>query len=98
MGCNKELESRRDGIFQPSTIWITERKNDCMPEVQVPEATQAAPSYRLDVELHELLMKPPEQPRLLPPPPSGKEQTLPTPVFPQHPELMNAPDEDYFPK
>jgi MoaA/NifB/PqqE/SkfB family radical SAM enzyme len=43
-------------------------------------------------------MKPPEQPRLLPPPPSGKEQKLPTPVFPQHPELMSARDEDYFPK
>ncbi len=43
-------------------------------------------------------MKPPEQPRLLPPPPGGKEQKLPTPVFPQHPELMAARDEDYFPK
>ena len=61
-----------------------------MPEVQVPEGTQAAPTYRLDVQLHELLMKPPEQPRLLPPPPNGKEQKLPTPVFPQHPELMSA--------
>ena len=43
-------------------------------------------------------MKPPEAPLLLPPPPSGKQQTLPTPVFPQHPELMAAPDEDYFPE
>jgi len=68
-----------------------------MPEVQTPEGTHAAPTYRLDVELHELLMKPPEQPRLLPPPPDGKLQTLPEPVFPQHPELMSAPDEDYFP-
>ena len=50
------------------------------------------------MQLHELLMKPPEQPRLLPPPPDGKEQTLPTPVFPQHPELMTARDEDYFPE
>ena len=23
---------------------------------------------------------------------------MPTPVFPQYPELMSAPDEDYFPK
>ncbi len=69
-----------------------------MPEVQVPEGTQAAPTYRLDVQLHELLMKPPEQPRLLPPPASGKEQKLPIPVFPQHPELMSARDEDFFPK
>ncbi len=69
-----------------------------MAEVQTPEGTHAAPTYRLDVELHELLMKPPEQPRLLPPPPDGKLQTLPEPVFPQHPELMTAPDEDYFPE
>src|SRR5208283_691495 len=69
-----------------------------MPEVQVPEGTQAAPTYRLDVQLHELLMKPPEQPRLLPPPPDGKEQKLPTPVFPQYPELMTARDEDFFPQ
>src|SRR5664279_1275437 len=68
-----------------------------MPDVQVPEGTQVAPTYRLDVQLHELLMKPPEQPRLLPAPPDGKEQKLPTPVFPQHPELMAAADEDYFP-
>ena len=69
-----------------------------MPEMQTPEGTNAAPTYRLDVELHELLMKPPEQPRLLPPPKGGVEQTLPTPVFPQHPELMAARDEDYFPQ
>lgn len=69
-----------------------------MPEVQVLEGTQAPPTYRLDVQLHELLMKPPEQPRLLPAPPVGKQQKLPTPVFPQHPELMSARDEDFFPK
>ena len=67
-------------------------------DVQLPEGTTAAPAHRLDVQLHDLLMKPPETPRLLPPPPTGKEQTLPTPVFPQHPELMTARDEDYFPK
>jgi MoaA/NifB/PqqE/SkfB family radical SAM enzyme len=68
-----------------------------MPEVEAQEHSNAAPTYRLDVQLHELLMKPPEQPRLLPPPPSGKLQTLPEPVFPQHPELMTARDEDFFP-
>jgi sulfatase maturation enzyme AslB (radical SAM superfamily) len=67
-------------------------------ELQTPEGTTAAPTYRLDVQLHELLMKQPEAPRLLPPPPDGKLQELPTPVFPQHPELMEARDEDYFPK
>src|SRR5580698_3078055 len=69
-----------------------------MPEVQTPEGTHAAPTYRLDVQLHELMMKPPEQPRLLPPPPDGKQQVLPEPVFPQRPELMAAADEDFFPK
>jgi MoaA/NifB/PqqE/SkfB family radical SAM enzyme len=68
-----------------------------MPDLQTPGTTTSAPTYRLDVHLHELLMKPPEQPRLLPPPPSGQLQTLPKPVFPQHPELMAARDEDYFP-
>ena len=68
-----------------------------MPELQTPGATTSAPTYRLDVQLHELLMKPPEQPRLLPPPPGGKLQTLPEPVFPQYPALMTAPDEVYFP-
>jgi len=68
-----------------------------MPEVEMPRVTEAAPTYRLDVQLHELLMKPPEQPRLLPPPPNGTLQTLPEPVFPQHPELLTARDEDYFP-
>ena len=27
-----------------------------------------------------------------------KLQTLPEPVFPQHPELTELPDEDFFPK
>ena len=69
-----------------------------MPELQTPEpASSSAPTYRLDVQLHDLLMKPPEQPRLLPPPPGGKLRTLPEPVFPQFPELMDAPDEAYLP-
>jgi len=34
----------------------------------------------------------------LPPPRPGVELSLPTPVFPQHPELLDAPDEAYFPK
>ena len=68
-----------------------------MPEVEEPRVSEAAPTYRLDVHLHELLMKPPEQPRLLPPPPGGELQTLPEPVFPQYPELMTARDEDFLP-
>ena len=42
-------------------------------------------------------MKPPEQRPLLPAPKNGSEQKLPEPVFPQHPELMSAPDEAFFP-
>ncbi len=34
----------------------------------------------------------------LPPPPNGIPQVLPEVVFPQHPELLNADDERYFPK
>ncbi len=68
-----------------------------MPELQTPGTSTPAPAYRLDVQLHELLMKAPEQPRLLPPPPTGKEQPLPEAVFPQHPELIDAPDEAFFP-
>ena len=54
------------------------------------------PAHRLDVPLHDLLMKPAE--RSLVPPSRGAPQTLPEPVFPQKPELMNAPDEDFFPR
>ena len=67
-----------------------------MAEVEERVFSEAAPTYRLDVQLHELLMKPPEQPRLLPPPKDGQLQTLPEPVFPQYPELMDLPDEHFF--
>jgi sulfatase maturation enzyme AslB (radical SAM superfamily) len=73
-----------------------------MAEVQnAPEVmgskSSSTPTYRLDVQLHELLMKPPDSRSLLPAPKDGSEQTLPTPVFPQHPELLSAPDEAFFP-
>ena len=73
-----------------------------MPEVETPtaqpqQALSSAPTFRLDVQLHDLLMKPPDARTLLPAPKDGKEQTLPEPVFPQYPELMAAPDEDFFP-
>ncbi len=44
--------------------------------------------FRLDVQLHELLKKPGLN-RLLPPPPADL-QSLPDPVFPQHPELLTS--------
>src|ERR1700758_2912028 len=73
-----------------------------MPEVETPnapttESSTSAPTFRLDVQLHDLLMKPPDSRSLLPAPKDGKEQKLPEPVFPQYPELMSARDEDFFP-
>ena len=44
--------------------------------------------YRLDVQLHDLLKNPETSWPLVPPPPSAQPQTLPRPVFPQHPELL----------
>ena len=56
----------------------------------------AVESYKLDVPLHELLMNGTRS--QVPPAKSGQPLTLPTPVFPQHPKLMEADDELYFPK
>jgi MoaA/NifB/PqqE/SkfB family radical SAM enzyme len=54
------------------------------------------PSHRLDVPLHDLLMKPAARSAI--PILAGPPQTLPEPVFPQKPELMAAPDEEFFPR
>jgi len=63
-----------------------------MPEIQQPTTTEAPPPFRLDVELHELLMRPGPVPRApVPPPPGAQPQTLPPPVFPQYPEKLNDP-------
>jgi len=45
--------------------------------------------FRVDVQLHDLLTKP-SSPALPPPPvrPKAVPEVLPTPVFPQHPELL----------
>src|SRR4051812_27106407 len=66
-----------------------------MPELQ--EQQGHSSSFRLDVQLHELLMQPAVKPSV-PVPPKGEPQKLPEPVFPQHPELMEAEDSDYLPK
>ncbi len=57
------------------------------PSIQGPSSDP--PSFRLDVNLHDLLTRP-SQPAILPPPPkpTGEAQVLPEPVFPQHPELL----------
>jgi len=59
-----------------------------MADVQPLEGLSGAtPGFRLDVQLHDLLKKPPST-MLLPPPPTGERQVLPEAVFPRHPELL----------
>ena len=49
-------------------------------------------NFRLDVPLHDLLTKPRAPlPGLQP---IGEPQVFPDPMFPQHPELLGAIDED----
>src|ERR1700722_16388882 len=59
--------------------------------MQVEQDGVQAPSFRLDVPLHDLLTKSKSiPPGLLP---SAKPQTFPDPMFPQHPELLGPVDE-----
>jgi MoaA/NifB/PqqE/SkfB family radical SAM enzyme len=57
----------------------------------------SAPAFRLDVQLHELLMKPAGAPGPLLPK-NGVPQKLPDPVFPLRPELQIGDDSQYMPK
>ncbi len=64
-----------------------------------PSVPSTPPTYRLDVQLHDLLKKPVIP--LAPPLPSNPPQTLPQPVFPQHPELLGEDhplDQEYDPR
>ena len=58
---------------------------------QQPEEFSPQP-FRLDVQLHDLLTNSPAPKPLLVPPKAGGAMTLPDPVFPQHPELLNSED------
>jgi MoaA/NifB/PqqE/SkfB family radical SAM enzyme len=59
------------------------------------ESSSQTPPFRLDIPLHQLLYQQPE-PKLPKGPDSpARAQTLPEPVFPQHPELIRDPDEDH---
>ena len=51
-------------------------------------ATTATPKFRIDVAIHNLLLHSNPNP---PAPPAPKGATLPEPVFPQHPELLEEP-------
>jgi MoaA/NifB/PqqE/SkfB family radical SAM enzyme len=59
-----------------------------MSETHVPQNpfADAPPQFRLDVELHQLLTN---SQAGSPPPAESKGMSLPEPVFPQHPELLN---------
>ncbi|MFB3903915.1 MAG: radical SAM protein [Acidobacteriota bacterium] len=56
---------------------------------------QPAPARRVDGTLHQLLVSPGVKPG--PPAPLAEPQKLPDPVFPQHPELLEADDEQFAP-
>ncbi len=60
---------------------------------QQPETASSPPPFRLDVQVHDLLMKPKPQ-SLVPPPPGAEPQVLPVPAFPEHPELFREDDSD----
>src|SRR5262252_8576913 len=81
---------------QPLDRELNRKEETQMPEPQQPEeATEAPPPFRLDVQLHELLMQPGAKPSA--PPPEAKEpQELPEPVFPCRPQLQKGADEDYM--
>ena len=55
---------------------------------QSDHARPESPSFRLDVQLHDLLKQPGASRPLTPPPPYAQPQKLPEPVFPQHPALL----------
>src|SRR3974390_3080712 len=62
----------------------------------LPRTNFAVSSHRLDAGLTDELMQ--GQRSILPPPPQGALEGLPTPAYPQRPELLWAPDEDYLPE
>jgi MoaA/NifB/PqqE/SkfB family radical SAM enzyme len=54
------------------------------------------PPFRLDVQLHELLMRPRDQ--VAPSAPCTQPQKFPDPVYPSRPELLEGADDDYLPR
>jgi len=63
-----------------------------MAIAQQPFGTQEPQPFRLDVQLHDLLTSAPPVKRALPPLPRRGSRSLPEPVFPQYPQLLNADD------
>src|SRR5262249_10929567 len=58
-----------------------------------PAPSPAPAKFRIDVAIHDLLMQNPKPPQ----PPTPQGLTLPEPVFPQRPELLNDPGTDIAP-
>jgi len=67
-----------------------------MPETETIHAPEASPVHKLDVHLHELLMKPAAG-YAAPSVPMRTPDSLPAPPFPSRPELQRGTDEDYLP-
>jgi MoaA/NifB/PqqE/SkfB family radical SAM enzyme len=63
-----------------------------MPVLHDPAESASAQSFRLDVQLHDLLTHSPLPSPLLPRHSDVTGVTLPEPVFPQHPDLLNSDD------
>jgi MoaA/NifB/PqqE/SkfB family radical SAM enzyme len=60
-----------------------------------PTPSPAPPKFRIDIAIHDLLMNSNRRP---PEPAEAKGLTLPEPVFPQYPELLNDPGIDTPPE
>jgi MoaA/NifB/PqqE/SkfB family radical SAM enzyme len=69
-----------------------------MPAPQKSHAHDAPPSFRLDVNLHDLLTHSPAPKPFLVPKPGAEPKTLPEPVFPLHPELLGEVQESQYQK
>ena len=63
-----------------------------MSDLQPQVSTHAAQPFRLDVDLRDLLQGETRKKLALPSLPLTSAKTLPEPVFPQHPELLNSDD------
>src|SRR5215831_18943815 len=77
---------------------LDRRSEECMADTHNSLEEAAAPPFRLDVQLHELLMNPAAEKPTAPPPSTGELQLLPAPVYPSRPKLQKGLDSDYMPQ
>jgi sulfatase maturation enzyme AslB (radical SAM superfamily) len=61
------------------------------------EKTARRQAFRVDVQLHDLLVNKNSRSLKSLLPASGEPQSLPEPVYPAHPELQSVPDPEIFP-